>query len=79
MVLMPMACDIDPSTDPHVLVTLDMLNESSQSTNATRLANDPTVQSNAHHLRLSGTLGIKHIKAVSQVLIKIIGGGEAIG
>ena len=76
MNLAPVVGDLLPGADPHLVVLLDIVEESLQRAETPRTPKQPAVHPHGHHLRRGFSLGVQYVKAVFQIGIKLLRGVE---
>ena len=64
----PVAGNIDPGCDPHVIQLLDMIEEATQRRRPARPADEPAMQSDRHH---AVSVMAKYLEAVPQIPFKL--------
>src|SRR5579884_2106975 len=80
MVLMPVSCDVDPATDPDLIMLLDIVQEALQRGSAPGTAHEAAMQPDRHHLTAFGIERIEAILEISKILlarIKALQAGKA--
>ena len=65
MVLPPVPGDIDPSTEPHTLVALGVIDKPFQRSNTARSADQTAMQADRHHPWYAGTFLVQGVKGIS--------------
>ncbi len=73
VILLPMLCNLDAARGPDAVKALDIFNKFPQSLHAAGAPNQTAMQTNRHHFGLTcNTFGVKRIKAVFQIIVKLI-------
>ncbi len=77
MVRQPMARDALSIAEPNFFVALHVIHQFRQRTDASRAADDSSMQPDAHHARMTfASSSIKPIEGIAAILKKMLAGGE---
>jgi hypothetical protein len=74
----PVAGDVEPRGDPHLVMPAHIVEEPRQRRRATGAADQPAMQADGQHLRRRLALGVKHVEGVFQIGVKLVAGIEAL-
>src|SRR5215207_9708079 len=61
----PVACDVEAAGDPNVLVLHHVVEQTLEAGRAGRMAAEPHVEPDRHHLRLLGALAVEHVEGIA--------------